>query len=150
VLFSHKPSLIRDGPRNLIHEGQMSTGPSTAQDFPTRFIFVMTMLTASCSYGIRDIGSVPDNPTFNGDVYPLYADHCLICHGSPPDRGAPSYFRLDVYGDSDAVAGAQSMAAAAVADVQSGKMPPASRDGDGVGPNGLQLLQRWVQLGAPQ
>jgi len=38
------------------------------------------------------------------------------------------------------------MSAAAVADVQSAGMPP----GGGVGPNGKQMLVRWVDIGSPQ
>lgn len=116
------------------------------------FILVLAMagLTQSCNYGIRDISSVPDNPTYNRDVYPLYADHCLVCHGAQPDRGAPTYFRLDRYDDDATTAGAKSMAASALADVQSGRMPIAAKNGDGVGPNGVQMLERWVQNGSPQ
>lgn len=128
----------------------MRTGRGNAQPSKTIRILFLAMLPASCNYGIRDIGSVPDNPTFNRDVYPLYADHCLVCHGSPPDRGAPTYFRLDVYADSGGAVGAQSMAAAALGDVRSGRMPPASGHGDGVGPNGVQMLERWVQIGTPE
>jgi|WetSurMetagenome_2_1015567.scaffolds.fasta_scaffold544567_2 hypothetical protein len=134
----------------------MSTGRSNSQNLTdstaltTIAILFLTILTAGCNYGIRDVSSVPDNPTFNRDIYPLYADHCLVCHSSPPDRGAPTYFRLDTYDDSDAAAGAKSMASSAMADVKSGRMPPASHLGDGIGPNGLQMLERWVQNGAPQ
>jgi hypothetical protein len=114
------------------------------------FIAALAALAGSCSYGIRDIPSVPEEPTFNHDVYPLYADHCLLCHGSPPDRGAPAYFRLDTYDDSTGVAGAKRMAAAALDGIQSKKMPPAAKDGDGVGPNGLKMIELWVQNGMPQ
>lgn len=113
-------------------------------------LLLLALAPVACNYGIRDIAQVPDNPTFNRDIYPLFADHCLVCHGSPPDRGAPSYFRLDQYADSGGVAGAQSMAAAALGDVQSGRMPPAAQAGDGLGPNGVEMLARWVQNGAPQ
>ncbi len=116
-------------------------------------VIAMTLL-GSCHYGVRDISSVPDNPTFTRDIYPFYVDHCLVCHSSPPDRGAPGYFRLDVYADVDAgdhsVAGAQSMASTALHDVQIGKMPPEASHGDGIGPNGLQMLQKWVDNSAPQ
>jgi hypothetical protein len=125
--------------------------PETAALRLTRFaLLFLTGSMAACNYGIRDVASVPDNPTFNRDIYPLYADHCLVCHSSPPDRGAPSYFRLDTYDDTANAAGAKSMAAAALGDVQSGRMPPAAGAGDGVGPNGLQMLQRWVQHDSPR
>jgi len=112
---------------------------------------IATILVGSCHYGVRDISAVPDNPTFNRDIYPLFADHCLLCHGSPPDRGAPAYFRLDVYDDTNGgdVSGAKSMASLAAYDVQIGKMPPEAKHGDGVGPNGLKMLQNWAGMDPP-
>jgi len=112
-------------------------------------LLFLTASVAACNYGIRDIGSVPDNPTFNRDIYPLYADHCLVCHSSPPDRGAKSYFRLDTYDDVGDTAGAKTMASDALGQVKSGRMPPGAASGDGVGPNGLQMLERWVQQDSP-
>ena len=106
-------------------------------------------LLGSCHYGVGDISSVPDNPTYSRDVRPLLGNHCLVCHGSSPSRGAPSYFRLDVYDDGGSTVGAKTMAGVILAVVKSGEMPPAAKDGDGVGPNGLELLQRWVDQGAP-
>ena len=107
----------------------------------------LVALTGSCHYGIADIASAPDNPTYNKDVYPLLADHCLLCHSSPPNRGAPSTFRLDVYDDTTVgntfVAGAKSYGPTIVYDVQIGKMPPGAKSGDGVGPNGLKMLENW-------
>jgi hypothetical protein len=113
-------------------------------------LLFLTGSAAACNYGIRDVSSVPDNPTFNRDIYPLYADHCLVCHGSPPDRGAPGYFRLDSYDDTTDAAGAYTMAGRALDDVEAGRMPPAAREGDGVGPNGLLMLQRWVNNKRPR
>jgi hypothetical protein len=34
--------------------------------------------------------------------------------------------------------------------VKIGKMPPGAKAGDGVGPNGMQMLQKWADNGAPQ
>ena len=113
-------------------------------------VIVLVFCTGSCKYGVDDINGVPANPTYERDVHPLYADHCLLCHSSPPDRGAPSYFRLDVYDDTNGVIGAMNMAAAALSDVKSSRMPPTAKDGDGVGPNGQALLTKWVGDGAPQ
>jgi hypothetical protein len=107
-------------------------------------------LSGSCKYGVADISGVPDNPTYNRDIYPLYRDHCLVCHGSPPDRGAPSYFRLDVYDDilnadqTVKTSGAKSLASTCAYDVKIGKMPPGAKSGDGVGPNGYEMLQKWA------
>ena len=113
-------------------------------------VLVTVALVGSCHYGVADISAVPDNPTYNKDVYPLYRDHCLVCHSSPPDRGAPNNFRLDVYDSTDTVLGAMDTASSAAGDVRVNKMPPAARSGDGVGPNGLQMLQKWADNGAPQ
>ena len=55
------------------------------------------MLSSGCSSAVQDIYSVPQNPTYDSDVRYFLADHCVLCHGSPPNRGAPAKFRLDVY-----------------------------------------------------
>ncbi len=116
---------------------------------PILFLPLLLTLDLSCSYGIRDVSNVPDHPTYTRDIYPLFADHCLVCHSSPPDRGAPDYFRLDQYDDGATTAGAKTMAGTSLTDVQSGRMPPGAKSGDGVGPNGLQMLQRWIDSGSP-
>jgi len=113
-------------------------------------VVLMVAFSGSCHYGVADISAVPDNPTYNRDVYPLYRDHCLLCHSSPPDRGAPSYFRLDAYDTGNGVLGAMDMASSCAGDVTSNKMPPGAKSGDGVGPNGLAMLQKWAANGAPQ
>jgi hypothetical protein len=113
-------------------------------------VVAMGSLLGSCHYGVADINGVPANPTYSGDIYPLFRDHCLVCHGSPPDRGAPNYFRLDVYDGSNGVAGAKDWASTSAHDVNIGKMPPGAKNGDGVGPNGQAMLQKWVDNGAPQ
>ena len=99
---------------------------------------------ASCHYAASDLVYVPDHPGYEEDVHPLFADHCLVCHGRPADRGAPSSFRLDVYDDTDGIAGAHTYGGSAVLDVESGRMPPAAKQGEGVGPNGLRMLQNWM------
>jgi hypothetical protein len=115
-------------------------------------VVVLVALTGSCNthYGVADISAVPDNPTFNLDVYPLYRDHCLVCHSSPPDRGAPNTFRLDVYDTNNGLLGAMDMAGSAYGDVKSNRMPPTAKEGDGVGPNGQAMLKKWYDNGAPQ
>ena len=110
----------------------------------------LPLLLCACHYSVPDIATVPDNPTYTQNVRPLFVDHCLFCHGSPPNRGAPATFRLDVYADSNGVPGAQNKAAISNYYVQSQRMPPAAKSGDGVGPNGLKMLQKWVDNGAPE
>ena len=113
-------------------------------------VVALVTFSVSCKYGVSDINGVPENPTYDHDIHPLYADHCLLCHSSPPDRGAKPYFRLDVYADTNSVSGAMNMAATAFNNVKSGRMPPSAKDGDGIGPNGQAMLQKWVDHGAPQ
>ena len=109
----------------------------------------LTAAAYACAFSKPDITVVPAHPGFAADVKPLLADHCLLCHGYPPRRNAPSSFRLDVYDDTNGVRGAKSEADRLVQSVLRGKMPPAASWGDGVGPNGTQLLQNWLADGAP-
>jgi hypothetical protein len=114
---------------------------------------VLVALAGSCHYGVADIPDVPDTPTYTTNVYPLLRDHCLLCHSSPPDRGAHSNFRFDVYDDTTVgdttVAGAHSYGYSIVSYVQNDQMPPSAKNGDGVGPNGKKMLQNWQNTDPP-
>jgi hypothetical protein len=110
---------------------------------------VLAATAAACNFSRADVAQVPDNPVFDPDVKQVLTDHCLLCHGYPANRGAPSHFRLDVYDDVNGVRGAHAEAGEIVNAVNSGDMPPAAAWGDGVGPNGKLLLQRWLAHGAP-
>jgi hypothetical protein len=113
----------------------------------TRMLALTFVLACSGACGgVPDIASVPAQPTWTNDVQPLLADHCTLCHGSPPNRGAPADFRLDVYDDVGSVRGAFSEASTIVHVVNSGAMPP----GGAMGPNGKALLQLWLTNGAPR
>jgi hypothetical protein len=107
-------------------------------------LVILCALAGSCRYGIADISGVPDNPTYDRDIYPLFRDHCLLCHGSPPNRGAKGTFRLDAYDD------AVNWSSTILYEVNTDKMPPAAKEGDGVGPNGKAMLQKWVDNGTPK
>ena len=108
------------------------------------------LAAAACDFSVPDIDTVPEHPTYTADVRPLFDDHCLLCHGSRPSRGAPDDFRLDVYDDTGRTAGARSTADLVLRVVEDDEMPPAAAWGDGVGPNGKELLRRWVAQGAPE
>lgn len=109
-------------------------------------ILALCLLLASCSAGVQDIYEVPTNPTYDKDVRFYLADHCVLCHGSPPNRGAPSNFRLDVYDvpNSDKP-GAYAMAEE-ILRAMDRNMPP----GGGLGPNGKAMMKIWVANGAPR
>lgn len=113
-------------------------------------LFLAVSTFASCHYAASDPVYVPDHPGYEEDIHPLFSDHCLLCHGHPANRGAPGTFRLDVYDDTDGIAGALSYGRTALYDVQSKKMPPAANDGEGVGGNGILILQRWIADGLPR
>ena len=114
-------------------------------------LFVLGVLATSggCNFGKADVAQAPEHPTFNPDVLQVLSDHCLLCHGYPANRGAPSRFRLDVYDNTGGVRGAHSEAGQLVEAVNGGSMPPSALWGDGVGPNGKLVLQRWLDDGAP-
>lgn len=140
-----------------------------------RALFTLLALGA-CSFAAPDIEEVPENPTFTQDILPLFEDHCLLCHGNPPARGAPPDVRLDVYefvdshehhlggelgrrrdahaGHDDPNAtgpwGAKDMSLESLKLVERDEMPPAAKWGDGLGPNGRKMLRRWVEQGSPE
>lgn len=114
------------------------------------WLAVAALSLMGCRFGIEDIAKVPDHPTYNRDVKPLLIDHCVLCHGSPPKRGAPANFRLDQYDSLDGVLGVNAMADSIVDVTKDDRMPPAAKWGDGVGPNGKQMLERWLADGAPR
>ncbi len=113
------------------------------------FGFVAATGLAGCNFSKADVAQVPDHPTFDPDVKQVMQDHCLLCHGYPANRGAPSRFRLDVYDDVGRVRGAHSEAGSLVNAANGDSMPPSAVWGDGLGPNAKLLLQRWLADGAP-
>jgi hypothetical protein len=114
-----------------------------------RILALFLVLASACTTGVQDIYEVPANPTYDKDVRFYLADHCVLCHGSPPNRGAPSNFRLDVYDDdpNKDVLGAHTMAITeAITRAMDRNMPP----GGGLGPNGKAMMKLWVEKGAPR
>ena len=103
----------------------------------------LALTMAACSFGKPDIAEVPAHPTFEIDVKPLLADHCLLCHDYPAKRGAPGNFRLDVYDSTNGVRAARSEADKFIKSIDEDEMPPSALWGDGVGPNGKALLHNW-------
>ena len=110
----------------------------------TCMVIGLALAASACSFSKPDIAIVPAHPTYQIDVHPLLADHCLLCHGYPATRRAPASFRLDVYTSPDGMPAAYQEADRFIRSIQNGKMPPAASWGDGVGPNGKQLLQNWA------
>jgi len=119
---------------------------------PSILLFTVVATFASCHYASSDLVYVPEHPGYEEDVHPLVSDHCLVCHGYPSNRGAPGYFRLDVYDDTGDTAGALRMFKdrGAMSTIDTKAMPPAAKDGEGVGPKGRLMLQQWIADGMPK
>jgi hypothetical protein len=116
----------------------------------TGILLAMALAVPACSFGKPDIATVPAHPTFEIDVKPLLADHCLLCHSDPATRGAPTSFRLDVYtSPAGGLPAAFQEAGRSIRSIQNGKMPPSAAWGDGVGPNGKAMLRNWASDGYP-
>ncbi len=115
----------------------------------TAFLLAWALAAPACSFGKPDIATVPAHPTFEIDVKPWLADHCLLCHGYPATRGAPMNFRLDVYTSPDGLPAAYDEANRFISSIDRGKMPPSASWGDGVGPNGKAMLHNWAIDGYP-
>ena len=56
--------------------------------------------------------------------------------------------RLDRYAPADGIQGAVGLADEIGRRVRTGTMPPAASWGDGMGPHGVELLQRWLDQGS--
>ncbi|OWK43011.1 DUF1553 domain-containing protein [Fimbriiglobus ruber] len=106
------------------------------------------------SLGARDPGSdnVPKPVNFDRDVRPVFAKHCLSCHGPDKQKGG---LRLDRR--AEALAGGDSGQAfapgkpadspllARVAAADDTRMPP---KGDRLSPSEMAALRAWVEQGA--
>src|SRR5690606_8572141 len=80
----------------------LSVSPAGEGEMRKLVILALTPLSlGACNFAVPDIEEVPENPTFTRDILPLFEDHCLLCHGNPPSRGAPHDVRLDVYEFTD-------------------------------------------------
>jgi cytochrome c553 len=84
---------------------------------------------------------------YDPEVKSILDEYCVACHVSPPNEGAPEYFRLDRYATEDDIAGAYDQAARIVARTSAGTMPqggPALSDED------VATLTAWYDDGAPE
>ena len=103
--------------------------------------------------------TAPDSPTWVDDVRPILVANCVRCHSPPQIGGAPTYFRLDVYEDTDldtfastcetgdrCVLGSASESLLAAGDVTTERMPPRFPLTD----RQKQVLTTWADDGAPK
>jgi hypothetical protein len=95
------------------------------------------------------VDEVPANPTYDEHVGPILDQYCAPCHTVPAGGGAPTYFRLDQYGDEGSLGGAYAMrdridarAGSATTMPPSGNPAPTQIERD--------TLALWVEQGAPE
>jgi cytochrome c5 len=103
-------------------------------------------LGACGGFAVPDSPSVPDKITWESPVKQIMDDHCNVCHGAAPNRGAPTDFRLDTWGAKDGRVGAGSMADQIAEVVNGGEMPEEAP----LGPNDTEILRKWADAGAPE
>ena len=118
----------------------------------SRRLLLLCALAPSCNFAAEDVATVPDKPTFAAHVQPILADHCVLCHSDKPSRGAPTYFRLDVYDSTTTVPsirGAKAMRFTIGQQIESNSMPPAAAWGDGLGDNARATVLRWIAQDGP-
>jgi hypothetical protein len=96
---------------------------------------------------------VPAEPTWVDDVRPILAANCIRCHSAPPIGGAPTFMRLDRYGDEVdpdtqevAVSGAAGYAITIASHTALGLMPPRYPLTD----RQVNVLEAWFVAGAPR
>ncbi|MCG8420478.1 MAG: hypothetical protein MJE77_21295 [Proteobacteria bacterium] len=70
----------------------------------TRSLFIRSFYLCGLAMAVSSLAiscspSVPDGPTWAGDVAPILAANCVRCHTVPAIGGAPDSFRLDTYED---------------------------------------------------
>ncbi len=100
---------------------------------------MLALFAAGCA-------DVPAMPSFQTDVAPILAAHCVRCHGFPSIGGAPPDFRLDGYPVTETPAGDMFPAAGAYARlvatrVSAGTMPPRFPIED----YQIEVLERWAE-----
>jgi hypothetical protein len=119
---------------------------------PVRLCVVWFLLAlAGCDFAYEDSASVPAQPNYDDHVRPIFEHHFLVCHSLPSDRGAPTYFTLQQYDDvSAAIDGANTMSYDVQTQISENRMPPAAEWGDGLGANDKQIIELWVNNGAPE
>jgi hypothetical protein len=63
-------------------------------------LFSLGCSLAACPGFGSDSSTSVALPAYSSDVKPILDGHCIKCHTLPPQNGAPTGFRLDVYDDA--------------------------------------------------
>ena len=114
---------------------------------------MLMSLIACPGFGTQDPNAgitVPENPTWDGDVEAILVSNCAACHGAPPNASGQADFRLDVYDDEGDIRGAFSQRdriLACAVNGEGGFMPQGSPSGPP--PEDKAILEAWVLDGAP-
>mgnify|MGYP003338879105 CR=1 FL=1 len=94
--------------------------------------------------------TAPNAPTFERDIRPILKAQCFQCHGeSGKTKGGIDLRlrRLMLHGDDGpAIVPGKASESRLLQLVRSGEMP---KDGKPLSPAQVQLIERWISLGAP-
>lgn len=117
---------------------------------PVRFVPLLLPLAGCPGFGSGGppggLEEAVEHPTYVDDVKPILDANCIQCHTSPPNEGAPSTFRLDVYETEGDVLGAGDKADRIAARTESGTMP---KGGPPLPQAEVDTLAAWSDDGAP-
>ncbi|HWB08955.1 MAG TPA: DUF1553 domain-containing protein [Pirellulales bacterium] len=132
------------------------------QCFSGTIRFVICTAAVTCAAGVARQPALAENSAppidFNRDIRPILADNCFQCHG--PDRSQrKADLRLDVQADAlgkregrAAVVpgdpGASELFRRITANDPDERMPPDDSNRR-LSPDQINLLKRWIELGAP-
>lgn len=95
------------------------------------------LVLASCA-------DVPDTPSFQQDVAPIFQANCMRCHGYPQIGGAPEFLRLTYASFPGLPPGAAESAMTIRERVVAREMPPRLALTD----DQIAIIERWVEQGA--
>ncbi len=114
--------------------------------FPAVVLAVLVLMT-----GVAGADQRTGLPTFKSDVLPIFADHCLMCHGQEPRQGM-----LDLQSLASLLKGGESGAAIAVGDpdqsllmekLVTGQMPPGEVR---LSTGEIERIRGWIGRGSPR
>lgn len=111
---------------------------------------------AACTFAGSVAGSEEITPSFNAQIRPILAQHCVSCHGGVKQAGGLSF----VYAENVFAGGDSGQPTVAPGDIESSylidrvtdtdpetRMPPAEY-GPPLSGEEVQLLKRWIRAGA--
>ncbi|MFH2039232.1 MAG: c-type cytochrome domain-containing protein [Chloroflexota bacterium] len=119
-----------------------------------KFIFIIVSIILAVSFlsscSANQVEDIPTGPfSYSKDVAPIFANHCVKCHGSEMQEGQldlSSYTALMAGGKSgEIISPGNADNSKLISLVMSGKMP---KKGVKLTPDQIRILTDWVNAGA--